>query len=303
MVRPSAAQISPLEHFLAERSAMREAKTFTWYKSSLGDFDAFCRRKLNLNGRSVEPKMITKPLVLAWVADMRGRIGEVSVNTYYRGLSAYLNWLADEKFIKVSPLARMKPPKVPRRSPGEFTNEDIEKMMMHCPVGVWWGARDGAIVQTLLRTGMRVGELVGMEEANIDWQGRKVKVVGKGNKERSLWLDGATVQWLLRYRRRRSDYPHWWQGQHGEKLTDNAVKQMIRKLARRARVSGKRASPHTFRHTFALTYLRGGGDIRTLQELLGHATLRATEVYLRQITQEDALRKHALLDPMKHWRS
>ncbi len=281
--------------FLLEREVLYARKTHRWYKQSLDDFHRFAGE--------VEPHQLSRSLILSWVKDLQGRVGPVSVNNRFRAIRAYCNWLVAEGFIETSPLVGVRPPRMPKTLIPTFTPEQVEAMMALCPPNVRWGARDGAIIQLLLRTGIRLEGLVGMSDGDIDLEHRLLVVTEKGDKQRSIWLDGMVVRWLLRYSRfRKSGESAWWQATRGGKpLTDNGVEQIINRVGRCAGIKGVRCSPHTFRHTFAVSYLRAGGDVRHLQEIMGHTSLKALEGYLRMINAEDAIQQHRKVDPFKGW--
>ena len=303
--RPPAFQkhLSPMVQFLLEKEVLYSPKTAEWYRACLKDFSIFADYILDLHGQEVQPSQITRSLVVMWLASLKSHMKDVSINNRFRGFRAYLNWLVQEQFIKSSPIEGMKAPRYTKNLPGIFQPEQIEAMLKLCPPNRWWGARDAAMIALLLRTGMRINELANMRVEDIQWKPGQVKVLGKGRKERRLWLDKVCIKTLLRYQRFRNiDSGYWWRGKR-DRLTVEGAKKVFQRLGRRAGIEGVRCSAHTFRHTFAVSYLRAGGDIRHLQEILGHKSLRATEVYLQIIDAEYAMAQHQKLDPFAKWAS
>ena len=279
---------------MAEKRVLLARNSYEHLRATLRNFYGFTG--------GIEPAEITKPVVLAWLADLQGRNGGTTVNTRYGDLRAYVNWLVNERFIKKSPLTTLQPPKRPRLALPVFREHHVRAMMEQCPPNTWWGARDGAIIQTLLRTGLRRAELTGMRVQDVDFDARSILVTGKGDKQRRVWVDGVTVTWLMRYQRQKKGLGNYfWETKDGQPLAADPVRQMLHDLGVRAGIKDVRVSPHTFRHTFAVNYLRVGGDIRHLQEIMGHTSLKPLEIYLRMINAEDAMMQHERLNPFKGW--
>lgn len=150
--------------------------------------------------------------------------------------------------------------------------------------------RDCAIVYLLLDTGMRAGELVGVERKDINFDVRRIKVLGKGNKERLLPFSEKTAEVLLRHLASVQGKPF--------PISRTTLTHIVISLGRRAGVAG--CFPHRFRHTFAIQYLRNGGDVFTLQWVLDHSTMAMVSRYVK-IAQIDADRMHSKASPVKNW--
>lgn len=145
--------------------------------------------------------------------------------------------------------------------------------------------RDRAILETLYSTGIRVGELVGLNLKDVDSSQGLIRVLGKGDKERLVPIGSTALDSLCDYLRvtnrdgllGRGDGPIFL-GRDGKRITVRRVQQIVKKHARSLGIS-KDISPHTFRHTFATHLLEGGADLRSVQEMLGHASISTTQIY------------------------
>jgi len=225
-----------------------------------------------------------------------------TVNCYLRAIRAFWGWLLAEEFIEDNPFDRIKVPKAPKKVIVPFSEEQLRALLEVIDTKSPIGIRDSTIIQTLLDTGMRVTELTDLEMENVNLVQRCLKVHGKGNKERIVPI-GVTVQKVLaRYINKYRPQPMYplsdnlFLTRDGMPLTTNRIQSIIENHANRAGITGVRASPHTFRHTFAVSYLRNGGDVFTLQRILGHETLDMVRNYVT-LAQTDLQEAHLRCSP------
>jgi integrase/recombinase XerC len=147
-----------------------------------------------------------------------------------------------------------------------------------------WALRDRAALELLYASGLRVSELCGLDTGDIDLAARRVRVLGKGGKERTVPVGDAAVDSLRAYMRHgrprmaTAADPAVFFNRRGKRLTPRDARAVVEKY-RRAVLTGRRVSPHTLRHSFATHLMEGGADIRAVQELLGHASLTNTQRY------------------------
>lgn len=147
------------------------------------------------------------------------------------------------------------------------------------------GIRDRAIMETLYSTGMRVSELVGTDVTDIDFFNEVVKVKGKGKKERLQPIGNHALDAIRLYMdKRNSDSKALFLNNRGGRLTERSVARMLEKYVKKGGLS-LNISPHTFRHSFATHLLDRGADLRSVQELLGHANLSTTQIYTHITTE------------------
>lgn len=229
-------------------------------------------------------------------------LSAVTVLAYHRTLRSFWNSLVDLDEIDASPMRRMKPPRIPDDQVQPFADEQVEAMLAAAARSTH-PRRDTAILLLLLDTGIRASELCALRFRDYQVTQRLVTVEeGKGKKRRALPLGANTTRALLHYLReheREQDAPLFVSDRGvtaGEHLTRSGLGQLIRRLGRAARVQGVRCSPHTWRHTFAINFLRSGGDVFTLKELLGHTTLVMTNRYVA-LARADIQRQHRAHSP------
>ncbi len=200
---------------------------------------------------------------------------KVTVDNIRRILSSFFSWLEDEDYIVKSPVRRIHKVKVGKTVKETYTDEALEQMRDHCD-----GIRDLALIDLLASTGMRVGELVKLNKADIDFQNRECVVTGKGDKQRKVYFDARTKIHLQRYLNERTDNnsalfvsllaPY-------ERLQISGVEIRLRRLGRELNIP--KVHPHKFRRTLATMAIDKGMPIEQVQQLLGHQSLDTTLQY------------------------
>lgn len=168
------------------------------------------------------------------------------------------------------------------------------------------GDRDAALITFVLDTGVRVSEVAGLRMGDVDFENAVCRVVGKGSKERRVPVGRRARRELRRYlaqRRRPPPDAPLFMAEHGEPLTRWGIQKIVRRVAQRAGLQ-TRCSPHILRHTFARAFLTNGGDVFSLQRILGHspASLDITQRYV-ELLDEDLREVHRRASPMDQWRS
>lgn len=230
-------------------------------------------------------------------------LSKTAINTYVRALSAMFTWLTREEIIQVNPFKKVTIPKPDSKVIVTFSEEQISQLLNAIPTDTNIGYRDWCIVCLLLDSGIRLNELCILKIEGTDLDNRLIRVFGKGSKERQVPI-GARVQralWkYIQFHRPKPANPritNLFLNRYGEPLKNNRVYHQIRLHARQAGILGVRASPHTLRHTFATEYLKNGGDVFSLQRILGHSNLDMVRRYVH-FTMESVQKAHALSSPM-----
>ena len=228
----------------------------------------------------------------------------MSIHDYYRGIRRFFNWLIEEEYLERSPMRNLKPPRVPRKIIKPFTAEHICKMLSLCDDRKFLGARNKAMILMLLDTGLRLGEFISLDIKDIDIEKETIKVMGKGARERLVRIGIKTQKALLRYLLMRDDnYPCLWVSEERIPLKSGGVADMIKDVAKRAGIDKEvRCSPHTFRHTFAINFLRNGAGEFVTQMTLGHSSLDMTRRYVSSLGTEDMLNTHKRASPVDNMR-
>ena len=226
-----------------------------------------------------------------------------TVNCYLRAIRAFWSWLVAEDIIESNPFDRVKVPKPPKKVIRAFSESQIHQMLDALDTHSSTGFRDRTIILTLLDTGLRVSELTDLQLEDTDIRHRCLKVSGKGNKERFVPIGVLVQRTLVKYVGKHRPHPasplfdNLFLTRDGMPLTPNRVESIVERYARKAGISGVRASPHTFRHTFSVSYLRNGGDVFTLQRILGHETLDMVRNYVN-LAQYDLQEAHLRCSPV-----
>ena len=188
--------------------------------------------------------------------------------------SSFFNWLQKEKLIEVNPCINLAPIKCMKKQKLPFSNADIEKLKEQCATN-----RDKAIVCFLLSTGCRISEVIQLNKSDIDFQHMQCKVLGKGNKERIVYIDDVTALLLNRYFSERSDTSEaLFVGKGTSRLTPGGIRLMLRNLGERAQVNN--VHPHRFRRTLATNLIHRGMPVQEVAKILGHEKLDTTMKYV-----------------------
>jgi len=212
-----------------------------------------------------------------------------AINCYLRAVRAFWSWLVRDEIIQSNPLAKVRIPKPPRKVIPTFSESQIRALLGVIDRSRPTGFRDWTIILTLLDTGLRASELAGLKVKDINLDDGVVMVYGKGSKQRMVPI-GARVQramwkYLQRYRPHPPNCSNLFLTRGGQPLTVNRIEAIIESYGKMAEMEGVTCSPHTFRHTFAISYLRNGGDVFLLQRILGHSSLDVSRSSCRQSQQ------------------
>jgi len=224
-----------------------------------------------------------------------------TVKDYYGQMRTFFRWAVTEGILDTSPIDRLAPP-VAREDQVQPFSQDQVCALLKAAEASTHPQRDRAIVLLLLDSGIRASELVGLHIRDIDIHGRSCMVLGKGNKHRRLYFGRRTAKALgiyLNKGRRDEDEPLFLSDrgvQAKEGLTYNGLRLLIRRLGVAAKIHAKKCSPHVFRHTFAVEFLRAGGNVFSLKELLGHTSLHISNRYVA-LAQADIENQHRQFSP------
>jgi site-specific recombinase XerD len=226
----------------------------------------------------------------AWLVELRTTLAPVSVAGYVRTLRVLGNWLAAEGLAEAAALRGLRRPRVPHKVIEPVADDVLRRLLAICSV------RDRAIVLLMLDTGLRVSEVAGLRLGDLRPDGT-LKVRGKGSRERMVPAGSTARQAIVRYLGQRGPGgpdDTLFLGRRGE-ISARGLQRMVRRLKGRVGVTG-RLSPHSLRHTFARSYLVNGGDVFSLQRILGHTTLDMVKRYVA-LADVDLVSRHAVASP------
>ena len=251
---------------------------------------------LSENYSVIKPEDINMDLVRRYrlyLAHLRARDGvpleRVTQSYHIIALRAFLRYLLVQRDIPTLSPDKVELPKQGSRSVSFLNPDQMERLLNSPKIATNAGLRDRTILETLYSTGLRVSELVSLNRDQVDLERKEFGVKGKGNKLRVVFLSDTAAQWIERYLRSRQDQLKPLFIRHsgkvdarnsGEKmrLTARSIQNIVAKYAKRAGLPIE-ATPHTLRHSFATDLLISGADIRSVQEMLGHESIRTTQVY------------------------
>ncbi len=239
----------------------------------------------------VDPHKASRANIIAYLLHLQkhGR-SSATVARRLAAIKAFYQFLVQENVLSRDPSADLESPKQPKRLPHVLTVKEVELLLKQPDPNTVPGSRDKAMLELLYATGMRVSELVGLEVGHVNLAMGFVRCTGKGNKERIVPVGSVAVKYLYNYLEK--GRPHLIRSpeetalfinHHGQRLTRQGFWKIIKKYAEKARIE-KRITPHTLRHSFATHLLENGADLRSVQEMLGHADISTTQVYT-QITR------------------
>ncbi|MDO4768634.1 MAG: site-specific tyrosine recombinase XerD [Pseudomonadota bacterium] len=265
-----------LEHLTVIRGLAE--KTVEAYGSDLFFFRDF------LLDHSGSLESVDEHVLFLYLVHLRRKgLGNASVARAISSLRGFFDYLLREGRLAANPAALLDSPKLLRRLPGVLSREEVLAMLDRPLKGERLGFRDRTMLELLYACGLRVSELTGLDLSDFDAQAGLLRVLGKGSKERLVPVHDSAVSLLLDYIR------HWrplfspkcgavFLNRSGRALSRQGVWKLIRRYALEAGIT-RAVSPHTLRHSFATHLLEGGADLRTVQILLGHSDIMATEIY------------------------
>jgi len=235
--------------------------------------------------------------------EIAGGLAPTTINGYVRALRSFSTWLYEEGHTDESIFDGIKPPKIPQTLIDPLSEDEIRKVLLAVQRDTQEGQRNYAMILMFLDAGVRLSELVNLKLEDVNFGIGQFKVFGKGAKERLVPLGQTAKRALIRYLEQARPEPvNPAEGRvfltvSGLPISKDSVSKIVQRIARRTGIT--RLHPHLFRHTFAIRYLINGGDVFTLQKILGHASLDMTRQYV-SLANADVKEKHILYSPVDH---
>lgn len=259
--------------------------TLRAYEQDLNEFIRWSEKS-----GSTAPEVITRNDVDSWIADMQ-KNGKAQ-KTMARRISAlrrYFQWLMSKKVIDKDPTAKVRTPKGPQRLPRPLQRSEIDQLFDESTPQNALELRDRLVVELLYGSGLRVAELCGLQEGDLNLKNQTIEVIGKGSKIRTipitayacdlleLWIPTGSKAFDDGYTPSGRSSSGLLVNRRGNGLGRSDVRRILHRLLRLKGMTER--SPHALRHTYATHLLDGGADLRAVQELLGHADLTTTQIY------------------------
>ncbi|MFM2199946.1 MAG: hypothetical protein RLZZ505_3378 [Verrucomicrobiota bacterium] len=223
---------------------------------------------------------------------MKRGLKRTTIRLRFAALRSFYKYLVLRRGLEKSPVAEVRMPKLERGLPVVLSIKQIEDLL-DAPLKEdasakgppWLKFRDAAILELFYSSGLRISELLGLNVADVDFVDEVVRVEGKGRKHRIVPVGGAAMRAIQKYRQEAAvTNGPLFRSSRGTRITQQAVDLMLRKYLKLSGVPFA-ASPHKLRHSFATHMLDAGADLRSVQELLGHASLSTTQIYTH-VTKE-----------------
>ena len=290
----------------------KSPKTISWYTSNLRRFQNYLKsRHLSDSLDNIDIKLLRAYVIYLfkrkrfdghpYTPMQDGLLSSASVHAHVRTLRAFFNWLVMEGLIKNNPAQELKLPKVSKKVISVLSDQEIETILNTLSLTNSSEARNRTVFMVLLDSGLRIGELVNLHMGDTHIDEGFLKVMGKGKKERIVPIGRNAQKALQRYLFRYRVTPtlpitkNVFLSIHGAPMTDNSMKLIFARLAQRSGV--KRLHAHLCRHTFATMFLINGGDVFTLQQILGHSTLEMVQRYVNLASNHIAI-QHQKYSPL-----
>ncbi len=232
------------------------------------------------------PADVDADLVRNWIGELMDKgYSPVSVNRKISSLKSFFKYLMKQKVISVNPMRLIIGPKAKKRIPYFVKDRDMELLLKEDPSASnedFKSVRDQLIVEMLYDTGMRRSELVGLQDADVDYELMQIKVLGKRNKQRLIPFGNGLKDLMQKYqqfRNREAGSGKWFfVRSNGEQISTAIVYNVVKQKLSDIPTLAKR-SPHVLRHSFATSMLNNGAELNAVKDLLGHSSLASTSIY------------------------
>lgn len=269
--------------------------TIDWYSRKLKLLGEFLAARSVDTIESVTPIHIREYLALQ-------REKRQSTETIFRTWGAYkcyFRFLRRDRILKKNIMDRVERPRRERHIIQPLNMDQVHTLLKVPPQKTPQGVRDRALMLLMVDSGLRLSEAISLKTEKIYWDDGLVTVMGKGRKERVVPIGETTKKALRDYAsvRKELDVPYFFLSRRGYQMKNRYVQVAMRRYGRTAGISGVRVSPHTLRHTFAIQYIKNGGDAFSLQSILGHARLDMVRNYVN-LAQQDVTTKHRKFSPV-----
>lgn len=265
-----------LEHVLIEKGLSENS--LSSYSQDLTSLLSF------LTEKSYRLEDLSDKTLFLYLTYLRAKgLKSRSLARHLSSLRGFFTFATDERWYKEDPGHLLENPKLPKKLPEFLTRTEISRLLALPDTSTMLGMRDKAMLELLYAAGLRVSELIQMKVLDYDAQVGLLRVFGKGSKERLVPIHFTAQDVLNRYLQNtrptfKPAVDAMFLNRSGKGLTRQGVWKLIKKFAEQAGIK-RSISPHTFRHSFATHLLEGGADLRTVQLLLGHSDISATEIY------------------------
>ncbi|WP_414841459.1 site-specific tyrosine recombinase XerD [Enterococcus saccharolyticus] len=274
-------QVIDYLHFLTIERGLAQ-NTRKSYQRDLEQYVAFLNRQKIDNWQKIDRFIVVQFLQELQAAEK----SPATITRMVTSLRRFHQFLRQERFTDHDPMQHIDSPKKAQKLPDTLSLNEIERLIETPDTKEVLGIRDRAILEVMYATGLRVSELIGLKLNDLHLSMGLLHTVGKGDKERIVPLGDLAIQWIECYLEearplltaKHPEEIHLFVNSHGTGLSRQGIWKNLKALVRKAGIT-KNVTPHTLRHSFATHLLENGADLRTVQELLGHADISTTQIY------------------------
>ncbi|MCD8183114.1 MAG: tyrosine recombinase XerC [Bacteroides sp.] len=263
-------------------------KTIISYREDLCQFEEFAKEEVV----ELAPSEVDAALIREWIVSLMDRgYTSTSINRKLSALRSFYKFLLRKGEVVVDPLRKITGPKNKKPLPVFVRESEMNKLLDDTDFGEGFkGCRDHMIIEMFYATGMRLSELVGLNDGDVDFSSSLIKVTGKRNKQRLIPFDEELRNAMTEYVNVRNEAvpvrsDAFFIRETGERITRSIVANLVKRNLSKV-VTIKKKSPHVLRHTFATTMLNNDAELGAIKELLGHESLATTEVYTHTTFEE-----------------
>lgn len=239
-------------------------------------YNLFLRYKGDIPIKDIDYQMMK-----SYLAKDADRLKPSSIAFRMKFFRSLWRYAVDEGIVHENPASRLRDPKQPERKPKDMGIEEIEMLRIACETTL-----ENTLLETFFTTGCRIGELQRVNKKAIDWNDRTITIIGKGNKERTVFFDVRCGIWLKKYLKERNDNDvalfvterrYKDNGNQPRRMSKDQMRWVLNRIAKRAGI--KNVYPHRLRHSYAMHLLRNGAPLEVIQQFLGHADINTTRIY------------------------
>ncbi|MBT2286840.1 tyrosine-type recombinase/integrase [Paenibacillus polymyxa] len=273
-------------YYAARQAAGAAERTLEDYRKHMNWFRRFLANEYS----GLDNFVPNRDVIRVWISSMLTvqRLKPSTINIRLRTVKAMFNWAISERIIKESPFENVELLKVPEEDFQVISKAQERKLFNCCELTTFLGLRDALLMSFLLDTGVRIGECMRIFVEEIDLQNRSASVraeSAKTRKARTVYFGVRTQELLVIYlawHEMNGQAPNLFLNEYGQPLDKNWATRCISYIGKKAKITGVRISPHTFRHTFATRYIKATGDPFSLRRLLGHSSMEMVNRYVNQ---------------------
>ena len=287
-----------------------QKSTIESYQSKLKLFSNYLANKENKDINTLEISAVTADDVEMFLNNQSRRVGKTTIRHYYNTLNIFFGFIHKRKITDENIMDMVTKPRVGERVIRVFNNKEINILLSSFDKTTFVGYRNYFIMATLFSTGMRISELCNIKCNDVMLDFDLISVIGKRDKERNIPISPVLKKILKKYFVERAMYikesgltnsHYFFITRTGNQMKRDNVEQIFLKIKESYNITGNRFSAHTFRNTFAKTYLLNGGDVFTLQKILGHSKIATTQRYI-VLKDEDIKAQNEKYNPLDNTR-